>query len=58
MSLMQAKNLLEKIYDRDIQGQFWPFCFVLKQSCEEYIHRKKQKQTQKQAIKAQSKRIT
>jgi uncharacterized protein (TIGR02646 family) len=56
LSLTQAKTLLEKIYDRNTKGQFRPFCFVLKQACEEYIRRKKQKQTQKQAIQAQSKK--
>lgn len=56
LSLTQAKDLLEKIYDRNTKGQFRPFCFVLKQACEEYIRRKKQQKTQKQAIQAQSKR--
>jgi hypothetical protein len=44
MSLRQAKEMLEKIYDRNTKGQFRPFCFVLKQACEEYIRRGKQKQ--------------
>jgi hypothetical protein len=43
MSLMQAKNRLEKIYDRNTEEPFLPFCFVLKQACEEYIRRNKQK---------------
>jgi uncharacterized protein (TIGR02646 family) len=54
LSLTQAKDLLEKIYDRNSKGQFRPFCFVLKQACEEYIRRKKQKQTRNKAIKSQS----
>jgi uncharacterized protein (TIGR02646 family) len=56
MSLKQAKEMLEKIYDRNSKGQFRPFCFVLKQACEEYICRGKQKQNRTQAIQAQSKR--
>jgi len=53
LSLTQAKNLLEKIYDRNTKGQFRPFCFVLKQACEEYIQRGKQKQTRTKAIQSQ-----
>jgi uncharacterized protein (TIGR02646 family) len=53
LSLTQAKDLLEKIYDRNTKGQFRPFCFVLKQACEEYIRRGKQKQTRTKAIQSQ-----
>lgn len=56
LSLQQAKDLLEKIYDRNSKGQFRPFCFVLKQACEEFIRRKKQKQTRKKAIQSQTKK--
>jgi uncharacterized protein (TIGR02646 family) len=55
-SLQQAQVLLEKIYDRDSKGQFRPFCFVLKQACEEYIRRGKQKQSRNQAIQSKPKR--
>jgi uncharacterized protein (TIGR02646 family) len=58
MSLTQAKNLLEKIYDRNSKEQFRPFCFVLKQACEEYIRRKKQEQTRARAIQAQSRKLS
>jgi hypothetical protein len=50
MSLTQAKNLLEKIYDRNTKGQFRPFCFVLKQACEEYIHRIKQNRSENKQL--------
>jgi uncharacterized protein (TIGR02646 family) len=56
LSLQQAKDLLEKMYDRNSKGQFRPFCFVLKQACEEFIRRKKQKQTRQKAIQSQSKK--
>jgi uncharacterized protein (TIGR02646 family) len=58
LSLTQAKDLLEKIYDRNTKGQFRPFCFVLKQACEEYIRRKKQKQTRVRAIQAQPRKLS
>ncbi len=54
ISLKQAKSLLEKICDRNTRGQFRPFCFVLKQACEEYIRRRKQAQTRQKAILADS----
>jgi hypothetical protein len=53
--LKKAQDLLEKIYDRDTKGQFRPFCFVLKQACEEYIRRKEKAQTRDKAIKSQGK---
>ncbi len=56
ISLKQAEILLGKIYDRDKKGQFRPFCFVLKQACEEYIRRGKQKQIRQKAIQSESKR--
>jgi hypothetical protein len=56
LSLTQAKDLLEKIYDRNSKGQFRPLCFVLKQACEEYIRRKRQKQTRTKAIQSQSRK--
>jgi uncharacterized protein (TIGR02646 family) len=56
MSLTQAKNLLEKIYDRDAKEQFHPFCFVLKQACEEYIRRGRRQQTRTKAIQSQSRK--
>ncbi|MBW4622133.1 MAG: TIGR02646 family protein [Cyanosarcina radialis HA8281-LM2] len=56
IGLKQAENLLEKIYDRNTKGQFRPFCFVLKQACQEYIRRGKQKQTRNKAIQSQGKR--
>jgi hypothetical protein len=43
ISLKQAENVLEKLYDRNSKGQFRPFCFVLKQACQEYIRRGIQK---------------
>jgi uncharacterized protein (TIGR02646 family) len=54
ISLKQAKELLEKMYDRNTKGQFRPFCFVLKQACEKYIHRKEKAQTRTKAIQSQS----
>lgn len=54
ISLTQAQTLLEKIYDRNPKGEFRPFCFVLKQACEEYIRRVKQKQTRNKAIQSKS----
>jgi uncharacterized protein (TIGR02646 family) len=54
MSLRQAEILLEKIYDRNSKGQFRPFCFVLKQACEEYIRRSKQRKIRNKAIKSQA----
>jgi uncharacterized protein (TIGR02646 family) len=55
ISLKQAQDLLGKIYDRNTKGQFRPFCFVLKQACEEYIRRKEKAQTRDKAIKSQGK---
>jgi uncharacterized protein (TIGR02646 family) len=52
ISLKKAQELLEKIYDRNMKGQFRPFCFVLQQACEEYIRRGKQKQTRNKAIRS------
>ena len=39
LSLEEAKTLLKNIYQRDSKNKFRPFCFVLKQACEEYIRR-------------------
>lgn len=55
LSLKQAEELLERMFDRDRKDQFRPFCFVLKQACEEYIRRQKQAQTRTKAIRSQSK---
>lgn len=55
ISLKQAKDLLEKIYNRDTQGQFRDFCFVLKQACEEYIRRQEKAQARRKAIQSQAK---
>ncbi|MBW4467101.1 MAG: TIGR02646 family protein [Pegethrix bostrychoides GSE-TBD4-15B] len=55
ISLKQAKDLLEKMYDRNATGQFRPFCFVLKQACEEYIRRKEKAQTRTKTIQSQAK---
>lgn len=53
LSLKQAETLLEKIYNRDAQKRFRPFCFVLKQACQEYIRRKKKQQIRSKAIASQ-----
>lgn len=55
LSLKQAEKLLEKIYDRNAKGELRPFCFVLKQACQEYIRRVERKQARKKAIQSQSK---
>ncbi len=56
LSLKQAETLLAKIYERDSKGHFRPFCFVLKQACEEYIRRGRQRQARKKAVQSQSKK--
>jgi uncharacterized protein (TIGR02646 family) len=53
ISVRKAQDFLKKIYDRNTKGQFRPFCFVLKQACEEYIRRGKQKQTRNKAMRSQ-----
>ncbi len=53
ISLKKAQDLLQKIYDRNSKGQFRPFCFVLKQACEQYIQRKEKAQTRKKSIQSQ-----
>jgi uncharacterized protein (TIGR02646 family) len=55
LSIKQAEELLERMFDRNKKDQFRPFCFVLKQACEEYIKRQKQAQTRKKAIRSQDK---
>lgn len=36
---VKAHRLLEAIEERDAQGDYRPFCFVIKQACERYLKR-------------------
>jgi uncharacterized protein (TIGR02646 family) len=55
VTLEDVVAIYKKIENRNSKGQFRPFCFVLRQACEEYIKRKKT-QTRNKAIQSQSKK--
>lgn len=54
ISIKQAEKLLAEIYQKDSHQKLRPFCFVLKQACEKYIHRAQQKQAKQKAIQKQN----
>ena len=57
ISTKQAEVLLEKIiHNHDSKGRYRSFCFVLKQACEEYIRRRKQKQIKNKVIQSQTRK--
>jgi uncharacterized protein (TIGR02646 family) len=53
VSEAQARRLQEEVMQRNSQGQFKAFCFVLEQACREYIRRLEKKRAKRLAIKRQ-----